>query len=377
MHIGFDAKKIVANLTGIGNYSRGIVNALATAYPENEYTLFAPCKGNEQCTSRLSKTNSITFCHPPYQSSLQQEWWRCKGIVRDIKRQRVDLFHGLSNELPWGIGKAGCKSIVTIHDLIFLRYPDTYNCLSRQILKAKTQYACRHADKIIAISQRTKQDIVDFYHIPEEKIEVVYQGCDHIFCHKVSADIQQRVRKQYGIPSRYLLSVGTFEPRKNHCSLLQSLALSNDDIHLVLISKHTSYQEVIEKQIVSLKLQKRVHLLNDVPNCDLPAIYQGCNIFLYLSYFEGFGIPVLEAITSGVPVIAASGSSLEEAGGTAARYCDPFDYQQIANSMDELLKSPQQAEPMLEAGKKHIESFSDERIAEHLVSVYRKLLRTN
>lgn len=374
MRIGFDAKKIVSNLTGIGNYSRGTIHALADYYPDNQYMLFAPNRGNEQCISRLQPNTNITFTYPQHTWSLAQEWWRCHGIVKDIVRSRIDIFHGLSNELPFGIRHTGCKSVVTIHDLIFLRYPQTYDPIARQILKAKTLYACRNTNKIIAISQCTKQDIMKFYKIPEERIEVVYQGCDPIFYRTTSIDEIQAIQKRYNLPSKYLLCVGTLEQRKNQLSILQSLALTNSDIHLVLISKHTKYQAVIEEHIKSLGLQQRVHILNRVLNPDLPAIYQGATSFIYLSWFEGFGIPILEALVSGIPVIAATGSCLEEAGGPASLYCDPFDYQQIAAYINELTSDCKKRENMAVAGKEYAKKFSNQLIAQQLHSIYQQLI---
>lgn len=375
MRIGFDAKKIVNNLTGIGNYSRGTVNALAAHYPEDQYTLFAPNKGNEQCTGRLQPHACITSVYPPSTGRPIQEWWRCHGMVKDIARNRTDVFHGLSNELPFGIRRAGCKSVVTIHDLIFLRYPQTYDPVSRRILKIKTLYACRKADRIIAISRRTKQDIMEFYGIPEDKIEVVHQGCDRIFYRTTSPDERLAIRKRYGLPSQeYLLCVGTLEPRKNQLAILQSLVLAEDDIHLVLVSKPTKHQSVIEEQVRRLGLQQRVHILNNVSNPDLPALYQGAMAFIYLSWFEGFGIPVLEALVSGTPVIAATGSCLEEAGGPDSLYCDPFDYQQTATFINELAQHSEKRERMATAGKKYAERFSEPQIAQQLHSIYQRLM---
>lgn len=375
MRIGFDAKKIVTNLTGIGNYSRGTINALVTHYPENQYILFAPNKGKGQCTDRLKQCACITSIYAQSTWSLAQEWWRFHNIVKDIARNRTDIFHGLSNELPFGIQRAGCKSVVTIHDLIFLRYPQTYAPITRLILKIKTRYACRKADKVIAISQQTKQDIIEFYNIAEEKIDIVYQGCDSIFYRTTSIEERQAIQKRYGLSSRYLLCVGTFEQRKNQLSILQSLALTDDDIHLVLVSKPTKYQSIIEERIKSLGLQQRVHILNSVPNADLPALYQNAVAFIYLSWFEGFGIPVLEALVSGTPVIAATGSCLEEAGGPTSLYCNPFDYQQVATFINELTRHNEKREAMAIAGKKYAGKFSEAQIARQLHSIYDQLLR--
>lgn len=374
MRIGFDAKKIITNLTGIGNYSRGTVNALAKHHSENQYLLFTPHKENKQYVNGLQPHDCIIRIYPQSTWRPAQEWWRCHGMVKDIFRNRTDIFHGLSNELPFGIRRAGCRSVVTIHDLIFLRYPQIYNPVQRRILKAKTRYACRKADKIIAASLQTKQDIMKFYGISEDKIEVVYQGCNQIFYRTTGMDERYAMQKRYGLPSRYLLSVGTFEHRKNQLSILQSLVLTNEDIHLVLVSKPTKYQRIIEERIRNLRLEQRVHILNNVPNADLPALYQGAVAFIYLSWFEGFGIPVLEALVSGTPVIAATGSCLEEAGGPASLYCEPFDYQQVAKFMDELARNSEKRKEIIAVGKEYAERFSEQRIAEQLYAIYEQLM---
>lgn len=374
MRIGFDAKKIVTNQTGIGNYGRNIVNALS-ANSDHQYVLFAPQKGIDECVCELNPSTSVSFVYSSAGSCFGQEWWRCREVVKDIARQQIDIFHGLNNELPWGIHKAGCKSVVTIHDLIFLRHPEYYNFITRQILKIKTKYACMHADKIIAISEQTKQDIMDFYHIPESKIEVVYQGCNQIYHHKVSDDVQLATQKSYRIPQRYILCVGTIEPRKNQHTLVRILPMLCEDIHLVLISKTTPYQHAIEEEARRLNVLDRVHILNRVRNLDLPAIYQGSTVFAYLSFFEGFGIPVLEAITSGVPVIAATGSCLEEAGGPDSIYCDPSAPALIADKFNELLTQPSHTEQMIQSGLKHAARFTEPLVTEQLLSVYRQLLQ--
>ena len=178
MRIGFEAKKMATNATGIGNYSRGVAR-LVRENTDWQCVFFAPRRGPGL------PADAECVCAPGG-TSLGREWWRCRGVVEDIRRRHIDLFHGLSNELPFGIGRAGCKTVVTIHDLIFLRYPGTYGTLARRVLKAKTLYACRHADRIIAASECTKRDLMAFYHVPEERISVVYQGCDPRFRRRLS-----------------------------------------------------------------------------------------------------------------------------------------------------------------------------------------------
>lgn len=373
MLIGFDAKKIVSNLTGIGNYSRGLVNLLSSDGGD-KCVLFAPDKGKENCLAGLDVNENVEFVYSDSNSGLGKNYWRNFSMVNDIRKSGVEIFHGLSNELPLGIGKAGCKTVVTIHDLIFLRYPKTYDFLSRKILEAKTRYACRVADRIIAVSEQTKRDIVEFYGIAPEKIDVLYQGCHAEFKRRVSEEEMAEVRRIYALPERYMVSVGTIEERKNHRTVIDAMSKLEDDVPLIIVSKRTHLQKKIEEQIARLGLENKVRIINGVPFRHLPAFYQGSELAIYLSYFEGFGIPVLEGITSGVPVIAATGSCLEEAGGKGAVYCAPFDSDEVAAAMHTLLISPEKRGELIAEGQKHVGNFTDEVLGGNIRSFYKKLL---
>ncbi|MCM1077493.1 MAG: glycosyltransferase family 4 protein [Bacteroides sp.] len=373
MRIGFDAKKIVSNLTGIGNYSRGVVNLLSN---DDDYkcVLFAPDRGKDKCLAGLDPSENIEFIYSNSSSPVVKNYWRNFSMVKDIKASGIDLFHGLSNELPFGIAKAGCPTVVTIHDLIFLRYPQTYDWLSRKLLTIKTRYACRKADRIIAVSQQTKNDIVDFYGIAPEKIEVLYQGCHEVFKQKLSASRIAEVKKLYSLPDEYMISVGTIEHRKNHKTIIEALTKTKTDVPLVIISKKTSLQKKIEKEISALGLADRVKIINGVPLVHLPALYQGSRLAIYLSYFEGFGIPVLEGLFSGIPVIAATGSCLEEAGGNGAVYCNPFDTEEVANAMDKVLTDGILRENLISEGQRHAANFTDDVLAEKMKDFYVRFL---
>ena len=368
MRIGFDAKKMVTNSTGIGNYSRSLVRLMLAE--GCECVLFAPEAGEGL------PAGAECVC-APHKSRLGREWWRCRDMVKDIRERHIDLFHGLSNELPFGMERAGCKSAVTIHDLIFLRFPDTYGRAARHILKAKTTYACRHADHIIAASECTKRDLMDFYGVEEKRISVVYQGCAPAFRHPLPAEVLAAIRKRSGLPPCYILCVATLEPRKNQKAVLRAAALLPGDVHVVLVGKSTPWQGEVEACAKGLPgLQGRVHILNHVPTADLPALYQACSAFVYPSFFEGFGIPVLEAMASGVPVVASSGSCLEEVGGKAALYCPPEDHEGMAKAIRDILDDPAGTAARVKAGLEQAGRFADKDIAKRLLEVYRQTLQS-
>ncbi len=375
MKIGFDAKKIVRNLTGIGNYSRMIVQALSDFYPDNDYLLFSPSRKDSPAKARLKAAPNISYVYPDSPLPLiGEEYWRVAGVVSDIRRCGVDIFHGLSNELPFGIRSAGCKSVVTIHDLIFLRLPHTYSRSAREILRMKTKYACRNADAIIAISERTKADIIEYYGISPEKIHLVYQGCDPIFSKPVDKEEIDKVKNLYGIQGRYLLSVGTIQERKNQIACVRVLPRIPADVRLVLVGKGDEYMNKVKAEAEKLGVAGRVSFLSGVPHPHLPAIIKGCEVFLYMSRYEGFGIPILEAMTCGVPVIAASGSCLEEVGGDAALYSNPDDYDSLAANILSVLSDHMKAATMVDAAKDRITLFSPQAIASSIMDVYRSVL---
>lgn len=372
MRIGFDGKKAVSNLTGIGNYSRGIINLTAAA--GNEAVVFAPSEGTPKCRAGLSDSPLITYNISDCHNGLTRNWWRNIGVTGEIAGAGLDIFHGLSNELPIGIRRTGVKSVVTIHDLIFLRLPATYSLLSRTILRQKTLYACREADRIIAISECTKRDIVELYGVDPEKIEVIYQGCHSLFHSPASAGTRAEVRRLYDLPETYFISVGTIEHRKNHAAIIRALAQAKTKLPIVIVSKKTGLQEELARLASELGIADRVIFLNNVPLHHLPALYQMALAALYVSRYEGFGIPVIEALASGIPVIAATGSCLEEAGGDGAIYCDPDDVGEISRAIDDLASSPELHQKLVAAGRKHIKRFSAENLGARMDEFYRSLL---
>ncbi|GAB6394958.1 MAG: glycosyl transferase family 4 [Bacteroidales bacterium] len=375
MKIGFDAKRAVQNLTGLGNYSRYIIEILSEYYADNAYVLFCPKKKENRRLETILSRENISFVFPTGVFRKLSSLWRVAGIRKDIRRSGITVFHGLSNELPFGIRRSGAKSVVTIHDLIFLRYPQYYKMVDRFIYRFKFGYACRKADKIIAVSECTKQDIISFFHIPEEKIRVVYQGCHPAFGIKVSEERKKAVMDKYQLPPSFLLNVGSIEARKNLLSIVKALKHIPGNIHLVAVGKRTSYQTKVEKYARVSGLKFRLHVLNMIAFDDLPAIYQLAEIFVYPSYFEGFGIPIVEALASGVPVVAATGSCLEEAGGQRSVYVHPDDSRALAGKISELLTDKTSAQQMIEAGKQYYaELFSARRIASDIMGVYRSVL---
>ena len=373
MRIGFDAKRAAQNRTGLGNYSRFVLDLLRTYATGNECILFTPSQKKNTLLHNLSDKERVEY--PTSYWSKLRSLWRVWGVTNNIIKDDIELFHGLSNELPLNIRKAkSTKSIVTIHDLIFLRHPEYYSFIDRHIYAYKFKKACINADHIIAVSECTKRDIIHFFDIPEDKISVVYQGCDEQFKQTVSEALKETVRQKYQLPPHYLLYLGSIESRKNLLLIAKALKHLDEDIQIIAVGKRTSYTSLVENYLMENQLEQRMHILSNVPFTELPALYQMADTFVYPSFFEGFGIPLLEALNSGTPAIGATGSCLEEAGGPHSLYVDPNNPQKLAQAIQRTLTDAKLREEMIEKGKEYAIRFEKEQIAKDLLKVYNKTL---
>lgn len=372
-HIGYDAKRLFLNHSGLGNYARSLVHSLAECHPDLVCHLYTPDTGQRpDCETFLQAENFVVHTPP---RGMPGTLWRTVGIAKGIVRDQVQLYHGLSNELPIGIRKTGIPAVVSVHDLIFRHYPEYYSRVDRSIYNGKTKYACENADRIIAISEATKRDVLAAYRIPEERIRVIYQACHSAFYKTVPAKTREAARKRHLLPETYMLCVGTVNERKNLLNLVIALELLPTELHvpLVVVGQPTSYQKKVERYIASRHLADRVLFRPEVLDADLPAIYQGAILLAMPSLFEGFGLPVLEALASGVPVVASDRSSLPEAGGPGSVYVDPEDPASIADGLVRVLESEDIRLPMSRMGKDYAARFKGALISEQLLALYREL----
>jgi len=370
MRIGFDAKRAFLNNTGLGNYSRDAIRVLSNFYTDNKYFLYTPKEKENNRLDFLDERNN-TFVRTPQSlvNKALKSYWRSKSIVRDLFNNKIDIYHGLSHEIPIGIEKTNIKTVVTIHDLIFIRFPHLFRTIDRKIYYKKFKSACQRADKIIAISQQTKQDIIDFFYIPEEKIEVIYQGCNAVFHNSMADNKKQAVQEKYNIPKDYLLNVGSIEERKNLLTILKVLKeLPNQK--LVVIGNGKAYKIKCLRFISEYKLSNRVLFLSNLKLDEMAAIYQNAQILIYPSIFEGFGIPILEALFSKTPVITSKDGCFIEAGGAFSKYINPLSVEQMKEAIIEILNSNEIQEKMKIKGLEHAQNFTDDKIADNLMKVY-------
>ena len=373
MIIGYDAKRAFRNFTGLGNYSRSLISMLSECYPNNEYVLYTPPYGNSS-EHVFAQRDNIKIVQPQGLYKPFSSAWRSFGISKYAKKNGVQLFHGLSGELPTGLAKQKIRSVTTIHDLIFLRYPEFYKPIDRLIYKKKFSAACHQSDLIIAISKQTREDIIRFFGVREDKIRLVYQGCNPQFYNTCSQEQKQAVAQKYALPSKYILYVGTIEERKNLNTIVRAMPCIPGDICLVAIGKSTKYIDKVTAEVNRLKLNDRVRLIHKADFRDLPAIYQQAQVFILPSVFEGFCIPVLEALNSRVPVITSNISSLPEAGGPHSLYINPTDSKELEKALFQLFAHPELRESMVTNGYKYAQNFREQKLAKDIWSVYQELM---
>lgn len=371
MNIGFEAKRVFHNKTGLGNYSRDLVRIMSYFFPDRKYYLYNP----KPAKKALFTANNVNVFEKQPSGAFNRRFynfWRQRAIIRDLKQDEIELFHGLSGELPSGLRKNGIKSIVTIHDLIFLKFPQFYSFIDRRIHYYKFRKAARSADLVIAISEQTKQDIIEYLGIPESKIKVVYQGCQDVFKKKYLLSEKDAVKARFNLPDQFILNVGTIETRKNVLAAVK--AIKDIDTTLVVIGSETAYFKEVKAYIDQNGLEKKVIFLKGVSSEELAILYQLACVFVYPSLYEGFGIPIIEALFSGTPVITSKGSCFPEAGGPASVYIDPHNPAELKQQLEILLNHPKKRQEIAEAGLVFAEQFHDIHIADNIMEVYREVI---
>ena len=377
MKIGFDAKRAYHNYTGLGNYSRDLIKSLLQKNSQDEFFMYSPKSAKNPRFSFIEGKENIhkRFPETPIHKTFKG-FWRSINLEKFLLKDGIEIFHGLSNEIPRRrkFGAERIKYVVTIHDLIFRRFPRNYRAIDRRIHNIKFKYASRNADVVIAISEQTKRDIVQYYKVPAEKIKVIYQTCHENFKKEYSEEIKQHIKTNFNLPDEFILNVGTIETRKNLNALLQAIPLMKNDLPIVVVGRKTKYFNFLKVQMQKLKIDEdRFIFLKDVTMDQLPAIYQLSTIFVYPSVFEGFGIPIIEALNSGVPVITTKGGCFPEAGGPDSVYVDTNNFAELGKTIDDLLENPAQQKLMTEKGLAYVKKFDSEELTNQLLEVYSDL----
>ena len=312
-------------------------------------------------------------------------FWRSRWILSDLRSKNIDLYHGLSHEIPFGIGETSVKSIVTVHDLIFLKYPDQYNPIDVKTYDYKMRYACQTANHVIASSIQTKHDLIDLYAIPEQKITVCYQSCDKRFNHTIDESTIESCRALLPLPASFFLYVGSIIERKGLLQIVEAMRLipAENRIPLVVIGNGRQTKKQVMLFIAKNGMTNDVVFLNDwasgqperfsLIEAYLPVIYHAAIALIYPSQYEGFGIPVLEALSCGTPVITSDQSCLPEVGGPGSLYVQPKNRDDIQTAMLRLANDEAKRIEMRLSGLEYAKQFTEEKCVASVMKVYQSV----
>ena len=372
MKIGYDAKRLFTNFTGLGNYSRSLVHHYHSSFPSDELFLFTPSIKADKRTEPFLQDQTFHIVQP----AKKNPFWRTFDMVKAIQQTGVEIYHGLSHELPVGISRVDVGRVVTIHDLIFKYYTGDHPWLDRKIYDWKWKHACRLADKIVAISEQTKNDLIQYYAIPPEKIEVIYQSADPVFSKLITDEDVATAKKKYKLPQDYNLYVGSVISRKNLLSIIRAMSSmpKADQAPLVIIGDGKEYKNKIIAEARKANIGHLLIWLHKPVFADFPAIYKGAAIMIYPSFHEGFGLPVIEAMHTGIPVITSDQSSLKEAGGDAAVLVNPSSVEQLRHAIIKVQSDSALRHDLVSKGNIHLEKFDPATGVQKYHDVYKSVL---
>jgi len=364
--VGYDAKRLFHNHSGLGNYSRTLVSGMRQYASQIETVLYSPRAEKSRYFQEYDDKHIVRS-----RAGMGAGIWRSVTQSSSWESDQLTHFHGLSHELPWLASKSSVKKIVTMHDLIQLRYPADHRAHDRWIYTQKIKRALDIADRVICISESTRDDILHHFDIDQSRLAVIYQSCDERYQAPRDPSRLAAIRSKYDLPSDYLLFLSGARPRKNVLGVLRAYQqLQGERPPLLLLGSPSGYKEQIQTLALDKGTISTIHFAH-VLNEELPYIYDGALLYLYPSHYEGFGLPILEAFARQVPVLTSNVSSMPEAAGDAALLIDPADDQQIADGIRQVLDDSTLAEHMVLRGTKQLHHFSLEKAVTETVEVYR------
>jgi glycosyltransferase involved in cell wall biosynthesis len=370
MRIGIDFTAAARERAGIGRYARELIRALARLDHTNAYALFVPRDAHGDLL-QFDWSPNFSIVRAPLTERYLAALWQRARVPLPIESfiGKVDVLYSPDFLLPPTRAR---RQIVTVHDLSYVRVPECFPAPLLNYLNRTVPPSVARADLILADAASTQRDLIEVYRVPREKIQVLYSGVDARFCPAVSEDSQARVRAlTRGKP--YLLAVGTLQPRKNYVRLLEAFArlishlqASSSNLQLVIAGGRGWMYDDVYAAVAHLGLRERVLLTDFIPDDDLPALYAGAALFVYPSLYEGFGLPIAEAMACGAPVVTSNASSLPEVAGDAALYFDPRDTDAIVDALRRALTDETLRAELRVRGFAQVRKFSWEKAAAEL-----------
>jgi glycosyltransferase involved in cell wall biosynthesis len=370
MRVAIDTRKI--HDFGIGTYIRNLLRQLARIDADTEYILL--CREADLGIAAQLGPNFRSVREPSPNYSLREQI----HIPWLLRRERPDVYHAPHYVLPPAVR---CRSVVTIHDCIHLMFPQYLpNRAAYAYARASMWAAARRSDRILTVSEASKRDILQLFDLKPEKVVVVYNAIDEHFSATPSEEHVARIRERYQLDHKFVLYVGNIKPHKNLVRLIEAfsqLRRTHDDLKLLIIGDEISKLPALRRAVHHHKLHKHVRFLGYLKDDTLTVLYRLASVFVFPSLYEGFGLPPLEAMASGTPVVTSNVSSLPEVTGDAAVLVDPYDVDSICDGIRRILDDPSLAEELRNKGLKRAREFSWERSVEKTQRVYREVAADN
>lgn len=363
-----DAKRFFTNTTGLGTYARTTIQALARYEKDLRLVLFTTQAGGPYAQHVPAKAQVVS----PRRARHFAPLWRSFALPQDIAHAGVHIYHGLSHELPLAPVPRGVRSVVTVHDLLFLSHPHRYPAVDRFLYRLKYQTSIAKAQCVLAISKATQRELQERLQVPAERIRVVYQACPEVYFGPPPVSPQE-VRRHLGLPQDFVLFVGSFIPRKGPSTLLQALGRLPQSQRPALVLAGTGPLEATLRQQAQ-RLGVHALFLGHVAEKLLPGIYTAAKLLAYPSEAEGFGLPIVESLACGTPVVTSTGSCFAEAGGPGALYTPPTDADSLGHAITRILEDNTLETLLREAGRLHVAQFHPQAVAARLASLYRELM---
>lgn len=362
---GYDSVTGLPRRVGSGEYCFELLLNLNKIDKKNNYIIYLP----QNPTADLPKESSNWH----YKIIRPRKLWTLFGLSLEflLKRSKVDVFFSPTHYLPLFCPK---NSVISILDLSYIHFPELFKNSDLKQLSIWTRFSFKKAKKVFTISRASKDDIIKEYGVSQNKVVVTYPGIKEELMIKDKGLNMADLKKKYGINGDYVLFVGTLQPRKNIARLIEAFSKLKSDIGLIIVGKKGWLYEQILEAPKKFNVQNKVRFLDSVPDEDLPAFYKNAVCFVLPSLYEGFGLPVLEAMKYGCPVIASNVSSLPEAGGEAALYVDPLDTEDIKKKLELMINSEELREKLIKKGYEQIKKFSWEKTAKETLKVLEGLV---
>lgn len=370
MRVGLDAHMIGARETGNETYVRGLIGALPGVAPDLRYVLYtaSPDLARQGLSDApVARTRLLRPASP---------WIRLPiGLPLAARRDRLDVLHVTYHAPP----RSPCRTVVTVHDLSFMAFPNTFGPRDLLVLSTLVPLSARRARAVIVPSEHTRRDLIRAYGLPPDKIVVTPEAADARFSPSEDAGADRAVVRRLGLVRPYILALGTLQPRKNFERLVEAYAAlrrsGRTDHHLVIVGKAGRAAARLRERIARLGLEERVHLRGYLAAADVPAVYRAATCFVFPSLYEGFGLPVLEAMACGTPVIASNQAAVPEVAGDAAVLVDPYRVGELAGAIERVLADPALRARLRAGGLARAATFSWEETARRTAEVYRAAAR--